>query len=270
MSFLSTALPDGFEAGVTLVPGLVAGPDGTLVPGPVPVRGYGDRGWTGFEQGIGALIRKSEHAIDIGRFSAEEAAKAMLGKRCPPYASKRFADKTVWELQAQASYSQFGQGMLGSLVGGSRGPPLVPAAFDAEVLAQRTFTNGADHAVVASLYKATAEALLASTPTLEFTKLKWTAADFARLGAALRLTRALETLSLDTMPLDDEGARALVPALPRTLKTLKLTGCPFTALPALPALPSLQTLDLNHCTSLTALPELSALSSLQTLDLWGC
>ena len=59
VSFLSTALPDGFEAGVTLVPGLVAGPDGTLVPGPVPVRGYGDRGWTGFEQCIGAIIKKS-------------------------------------------------------------------------------------------------------------------------------------------------------------------------------------------------------------------
>ena len=44
-----------------------------------------------------------------------------------------------------------------------------------------------------------------------------------------------------------EGARALGPALPRTLKTLKLTGSwvsrpTFTALPALPALPSLQTL----------------------------
>ena len=83
--------------------------------------------------------------------------------------------------------------------------------------------HGAAHAVVASLYKATAEALLASTPTLEFTKLEWTAADFAQLGAALRLTRARETLSLHWMPLDDEGARALVPALPRTLKTLKLT-----------------------------------------------
>ena len=269
MSFLSTALPDGFEAGVTLVPGLVAGPDGTLVPGPVPVRGYGDRGWTGFEQGIGALIKKSEHAIDIGPFSAEEAAR---WGRCPPYASKRFADKTVKELQAQASYDRIsGQGMLGSLVGGSRGPPLVPAAFDAEVLAQRTFTNGADHAVVASLYKATAEALLASTPTLEFTQLEWRAADFAQLGAALRLTRALETLSLDGMPLDDEGARALVPALPRTLKTpLNLSRGSFTVLPELPPLPLLQALDLSWCYSLAALLGLPELPSLQTLDLSSC
>ena len=269
VSFLCTALPDGFEAGRTLVPGPT---------GPVAVRGYEERGWTGYEQSVGHLIKKSEHCLDVGRFSADEAAKQggewsyALGrpKGCPPYASKRFADKTVAELRAQASYKSHDPGVLASLVGGSRGPPLVPATFDAEVLASRRFTNGADHTIVASLYKQTAEALLASTPTLEFTKLAWSPAQFAHLAAALRLTRALETLVLSEMPLDDEGARALVPALPRTLRTpLNLTGS-FTVLPELPPLPLLQGLDLSLCRSLAALPELSALTSLQRLNLEHC
>lgn len=254
VSFLSTALPEGFERGVNLVPGL---------NGDEPVRGYQDRGWTGFEQSLGHLIKKSEHCLDIGRFRADEAAKI---------ATKRFSDKTVAELRKQASYHPANPGVLSSLIVGSRGPPLVPAAFDAEILATRRFTNGADSQVVASMYEKTAEALLASTPTLEFTRLAhWEAAQFGQLGAALLLTRALETLVLHGMPLNNEGARALVSALPRTLRTLKLTLCQrFTELPALPALPSLRELDLTSCKSLAALPDLSGLVSLQQLDLYRC
>jgi hypothetical protein len=254
VSFLSTALPEGFERGVTLVPGL---------NGDEPVRGYQDRGWTGFEQSLGHLIKKSEHCLDIGAFPAVRAESIT---------SKRFTDKTVAELRKQASYHPANPGLLSALIVGSRGPPLVPATFDAEVLATRRFTNGADSQVVASMYEKTAKALLASTPTLEFTRLvHWETEQFAQLGAALRLTRTLETLVLHGMLLENEGVRALVPALPRTLRTLKLTSClRFTALPTLPALPSLGELELTSCKSLTTLPSLKGLSSLQRLDLYGC
>lgn len=267
VSFLSTVLPDGIVPGKTIVPGLEH-----LSP-PATMRGYEDRGWCGFEQQEGFLVKKSEHCLDIGRFSTEEAAATGFTQKtrlpCPPYASKRFVDKTAEELMHQSSYCfSMLQGMLSKLVVGSRGPPLVPAAFNAEVLDKRIFTNGADKIPVAALYKKTAVALLASTPSLEFSALDhWTAADFAQLGAALRMTRALENLELHNMPIDDEGARVLVPTLPRTLKSLKISMCKrITTLPELPPLPSLERLDMQ-LSSIVMLPDLSGLTSLKMLPL---
>ena len=59
-------------------------------------------------------------------------------------------------------YHSGNRGLLGSLVGSNRDPPLSPDAF-ATVLSKKEFTNGADSATVINLYGDTATALLGST-----------------------------------------------------------------------------------------------------------
>ncbi len=185
-----------------------------------------------------------------------------------------FAKKSVKELAAQGSYGDSdSRGLLGSLVGSNRAPPLTPDAF-AAVLSKKEFTNGADSATVINLYRDTATALLGSTRELRYEKLEWKEAQFERLGEALCYCGALETLEVKEMKgLSDTAAAAVVAGLASctSLRTLYLHGCySLTALPELPALTSLQTLDLSNCSSLTALLGLSALTSLQALNLWGC
>ena len=195
------------------------------------------------------------------------------GKGCPPFSIKHFVDKTAEELMAQVSYRfTRNQGVLGALVGGTRGPPLVPDAFYEQVLLHRRFTNGADQSVVQELYRRTAEALLGSTPTLEFRSLEWGAVEFTQLCSALQRTNALKKLVLSQMTmLDDEVAREIVRVAPHTLKELELSGCTLLNVPPkLVRVLSLQTLTLDGCSLLTVLPELFSLSSLKTLSLTAC
>ena len=112
-----------------------------------------------------------------------------------------FAKKSVRELAAQGSYRwSEDRGLLGSLVGSNRAPPLTPDAF-ATVLSKKEFTNGADSATVINLYRDTATALLGSTKELRYDKLKWSEAQFERLGEALCYCGALETLEVRYMEL---------------------------------------------------------------------
>jgi len=185
-----------------------------------------------------------------------------------------FAKRSVKELAAQGSYrTSYGRGLLGSLVGSGRDPPLTPDAF-AGVMSTKNFTNGADSGTVIDLYRRTATDLLGSTRELRYKELKWSQADFERLGEALRYCGALETLEVWNMEgLSDKAAAAVVAGLAScaSLQTLDLRSCSsLTALPDLSALTSLKTLDLGGCRSLTALPDLSALVSLQTLELREC
>jgi len=190
-----------------------------------------------------------------------------------------FAKRSVKELVMQGSHNTFYgvQGLLGSLISITRDPPLASDAF-ADVLRTKNFTNGADSGTVIDLYRKTARSLLGSTPELVYHGLKWSEADFERLGEALCYCGALETLQFHYMDLSDTAAAAVVAGLAScpSLKTLTIDGGgsspikSLTALPDLSALTSLQTLNLNCCNSLTSLPDLSALTSLQELSLHEC
>ena len=143
------------------------------------------------------------------------------------------------------------------------------------MLSKKEFTNGADSGTVINLYRNTATALLGSTKELRYDKLKWSEAQFERLGEALCYCGALETLEVKNMEglSDTAAAAAVVAGLASctSLKTLKLESChSLTALPDLSALTSLQELHLEGCYSLTALSGLSALTSLQWLNLYNC
>ena len=151
-----------------------------------------DRGWTNFERAEGQLIKPDSFCVDIGLFPYDRAREAGLGV-------VPFAKKSVKELAAQGSYyDSYLRGLLGSLVGSNRAPPLTPEAF-ATVLSKKEFTNGADSATVINLYRDTATALLGSTRELRYDKLEWKEAQFERLGEALCYCGALETLEVVRM-----------------------------------------------------------------------
>ena len=243
-TLLSTRLPEGVDVAL----------------------GYDDRGWTNFERAEAELIKPVGFCIDIGLFTVDKACEAYLGNRNPlRIGGARFAERTVEELAQQGSYSGSAvRGVLGALVGRGRHPPLAPAAFST-LLAGKQFTNGADVVTVIQLYTETATALLGSARELEYKELEWAAADYVRLGEALRYCGALETLTLRKMGLGDADAAAILvgPPLP-SVKTLNLLRCEsLTALPDLSVLPSLVNLDLHGCSALTALPDVSGLAHLR-------
>ena len=60
------------------------------------------------------------------------------------------------------------------------------------MLSKKEFTNGADSGTVINLYRSTATALLGSTRKLRYDGLKWSDAQFERLGEALCYCGALE------------------------------------------------------------------------------
>ena len=243
-----------------------------LVTGCVCVLCIGGR-WTSFERAEGCLIKPDTACIDIGRFTVDAAYEAvMVRERRVRIGEKPLADKTVEEIRGQASYFTSNlRGTLGTLISGTRGPPLTPEAFEALLATKCTFTNGADSTVVADLYRTTATALLGSTTELKYSKLEWSAADYKHLAGALRYCGRLEELKLTYMEVGDEEMAALVEAAPLMLKKLGLSAChSLTALPAMPALPALETLELNWCRSLTALADLSKLTALKELELRMC
>jgi hypothetical protein len=252
-SLLSTRLPEGVDV----------------------LRGYEDRGWCCFERALGQLIKAHTICIDIGRFSVDEACKEYRKGGGPTYGASlriggaRFAERTVAELAKQGSYeSSYDRGMLGELVGAGRRAPLTPAAF-AEVLRQKTFTSGADAEVVVELYAKTARALLGSVRELEYRELKWTAADYAQLGEALRYCGVLEKLVLWTMDPDDADAAAILEglALPK-LARLYLYHCKkITALPDVSGCAALKMINLEWCFALRAMPDLSSLEGLKVYNL---
>ena len=99
-----------------------------------------DRGWTNFERAEGQLIKPDSFCVDIGLFTVEKACEAAAGKRWREsdeewnkrLASLRigevpFAKKSVKELAMQGSYRfPTARGLLGSLAGSGRAPPLSP------------------------------------------------------------------------------------------------------------------------------------------------
>lgn len=222
-------------------------------------------------------------SIDIGLFTVDKACQefmrsnhskdgATTPRRIALGTGARFADRSVEELADQGSGDD---GMLGVLARSSRRAPLAPEAM-ADLLRTKQFTSGADVEGVIELYRKTATAVLGSIRELEFSKLKWEAADYAHLCGALRYCSVLERLCLMEMEPSNADVAAILAALPTSVKDFTLYLCnSLTDLPSLtchtdmPALASLERLSLN-CESLTSLPDLSAFTSLKELHLEFC
>ena len=90
------------------------------------------------------------------------------------------------EIALQGSYGGFHgyRGLLGSLVSSKRDAPLSPDAF-ATVLSKKEFTNGADSGTVINLIATRRQPCSAARRSSATNRLKWSDAQFERLGEAL-------------------------------------------------------------------------------------
>ena len=141
-----------------------------------------------------------------------------------------------------------------------RSPPLSSTRF-AHELQHKRFTNGADAAVVAELYRRCLHDGLGGATQLVYPRMGWRDADIAELGAMLVevVCPRLTLLKLSVSPfttLAPIGSAWAAGATPH-LRTLVLAAC--TGLTSVPAsigeLAHLETLVLSDCHVLTALPK---------------
>lgn len=131
---------------------------------------YSGRGWPSFERRSSQLIKRIKSFGSSGWTMCVDSAMVGEGK--------------------------------GGDVGGSRQVPYSPVHF-AELLETKTFTNGADKAIVSKLYARVASAVLASTKELNWDYIPCAAGEGVRLGATLALCHHVERLSMKVMGLTD-------------------------------------------------------------------
>ena len=199
-------------------------------------------------------------------------AQACLQYCSPPEVCDPYLLAYLFSMRSE--YFSFASRLLLSLLTSCllprQGAPISPDVFERD-LGKCTFTNGSDAAAVIELYRRTSEGLLGSVRSLSFKRLKWTAAEFTRLGSALPLCRVLQDIVIEGMALDDPSAQAVVPAMPPSLHRLSLSfNDPLTSLPPLPDLPLLHTLDIRVCHVLTVVDALPTLPSLVFLTIAEC
>ena len=155
-----------------------------------------------------------------------------------------------------------------------RDPPIPLDVFEAS-MASKTFTNGADAAVVVQLYRRCLETGFGEATALSYPRCSWVDDDLAMVCSVIRShvcpRVTLLKLTCNHMThLDALGAAIDAGALP-ALEVLVLAACgELRRLPsALDKLRNLHTLILSDCKALERLPALSGLPALQLLDIQG-
>eukprot|EP00962_Isochrysis_galbana_P029600 scaffold9486_cov90-Isochrysis_galbana.AAC.2 len=154
---------------------------------------YADRGWCFCEASWAAMVKDSHMVLDLGKDSGEGAVN-------------------WYDLKDKCR-----QG---------RRAPVLPSALEKE-LEHKHFTNGKDdRPAVAELYAAGFKARFGAAEVLWYAGLGWGNDEAKAVAAVLAAGAApkLRMLDLSCNSIGDEGARALVGALPRTtvLKGLSL------------------------------------------------
>jgi hypothetical protein len=148
----------------------------TLPAAYASVKPYDARGWPSFERSSSQLIKRTKSFGASGWTMCVDTAKVVDGSSGD--------------------------------AGASRQVPFSPVHF-AELLESKTFTNGADREIVATLYARVASAVLASTKELVWDNVEVTRGDGVKLTATLELCTHVERLSMRVMGLTDSELVAL-------------------------------------------------------------
>lgn len=151
-----------------------------------------------------------------------------------------------------------------------RGAPTAPSHFASGVRA-KTFTNGADAALVISLYEECVRSGFDSIPSMQYPWAMWADAELAAFGDLLaevpaRSATLLKMTQCQMTHLDPLDAAIHAGALPN-LRSMVLSGCQrLKRLPSsLASLTHLEEITLSQCRALEELPELPP--TLRTINL---
>lgn len=153
---------------------------------------YDERGWPTFERAVSSMLTPCYALVDLETF-AQDGGRKNQQKNQP-----------------------------------ARNPPFIATLF-AELLNDKTFTNGSDREMVAEIYTKTFQELMSGVQRLMYDNLSWGMRQVSQLAEALPHCQRLRELRLHGNAIDADAVAPLASALPKCccLRTLGLGTNPL-------------------------------------------